>query len=130
MNETFELKQYSQENYQDVLSAIGQDPNWKFIINSESKRQVYANRLEISETYVCYFNKIFCGYIRAIIDDGMALYISELFVKPEYRNRNIGQKLIEKVKTQNPSTTVYSLSDEDKYYKKKGYKKIGSVFEI
>ena len=65
-----------------------------------------------------------------MVDDGMALYISELFVKPECRNRKIGQKLIEIVKIKNRSVTVYALSDEDRYYEKKGYQKIGSVFEI
>ena len=130
MDNQFELKQYTSENLNDVCSAIGEDPDWEFMISGESKRQVYANRLENSVTYVCYSREEFCGYIRAIVDDGMALYISELFVKPEYRNRKIGQKLIEKVKIDNPSIIVYALSDEDRYYEKKRYKKIGSVFEI
>ena len=130
MNGIYKLERYSKKNYQDVLAAIGEDPNWEFIINSESKRQIYADRLDKSDTYVCYSGEIFCGYVRAIIDDGMALYISELFVIPEHRNRNVGHSLIEKVKEENPSITVYALSDEDLYYEKKGYKNIGSVFEI
>lgn len=130
MNDIYKLERYSQKNYQDVLGAIGEDPNWEFIINSESKRQIYADRLEKSDTYVCYSGEVFCGYVRAIIDDGMALYLSELFVIPAHRNRNVGHRLIEKVKDENPSITVYALSDEDLYYEKKGYKKIGSVFEI
>jgi len=126
----FELKLYTQENLSDVFSAIGEDPDWEFIISSECKRINYAERLKNSVTYVCYSQKKFCGYIRAIVDHGMALYISELFVKPEYRNCKIGQQLIEQVKIKNPSITVYALSDEDLYYEKKEYKKIGSVFEI
>ncbi len=98
------------------FKAIGNDPDWVFLITSES--------------YVCYDGIYFCGFIRAIVDEGMALYISELFVLPEYRSQSIGQKLIEKIKDISGSLTVYSLSDEDKYYTKKGYKNIGSVFEI
>ena len=126
----FKLKQYSQDNLSDVFIAIGEDPDWEFIIGSQSKRDKYAESLQNSATYVCYCNGKFCGYIRAIVDKGMALYISELFVKPEFRNQKIGQRLIEKVKEDNAFLTVYALSDEDRYYEKKEYKKIGSVFEI
>ena len=130
MDNKFELKPYAEDNLGDVLAAIGEDPEWDFIICSASKRENYAERLKNSITYVCYSQLGFCGYIRAIVDNGMAFYISELFVKPECRNQKIGQKLIEKVKESNFSLTVYALSDEDRYYEKKGYKKIGSVFEI
>ena len=130
MDNQFDLKQYSEENLIDVLSAIGEDPDWEFIISSDSKRENYAERLKNSVTYVCYSNSKFCCYIRAIVDNGMALYISELFVKPECRNQKIGQKLIEIVKESNSSITVYALSDEDRYCEKKEYKKIGSVFEV
>ena len=130
MNNAYKLKRYAEENMSDVFSAIGEDPDWEFIINSKEKRENYAERLRNSVTFVCFSQSKFCGYIRAIVDNGMALYISELFVKPECRNQKIGQKLIEQVKESNSSLTVYALSDEDRYYEKKGYKKIGSVFEI
>lgn len=130
MGDPFEIKKLSSENISDIFSAIGADPDWIFLISSESKRNDYADRLRDSVSYVCYSGNHFCGYIRAIVDDGMAVYISELLVKPAYRNQKIGQKLIEEVKINNSTLTVYALSDEDRYYEKKGYKKIGSVFEI
>jgi GNAT superfamily N-acetyltransferase len=68
--------------------------------------------------------------LRALLDDGFALYVSELFVVPEMRNRKIGRTLISKVKSDFMNLTVYALSDEDAYYEKLGYRKVGSVFEI
>ncbi len=130
MSDPFEIKKFSSNHVNDIFSAIGEDPDWVFLIDGESKRDNYANRLKNSDTYVCYSGDFFCGYVRAIIDEGMAFYISELYVKPEYRNKKIGHKLIEEVKIRNSSLTVYVLSDEDRYYEKKGYKKIGSVFEL
>lgn len=130
MDERYELRRYCQDNLGDVISAIGKDPEWEFIIGDEAKRVIYADRLKNSVSYVCYFGEVLCGYVRAIVDDGMALYISELFVKPEFRNRKIGQRLIEILKENHRPHTVYVLSDEDLYYEKKGYKRIGSVFEI
>jgi GNAT superfamily N-acetyltransferase len=70
------------------------------------------------------------GYLRAILDDGFAIYISELFVVPEWRNRAIGRTLIAKVKMEFRHLTVYALSDEDAYYDKLSYRRVGSVYEI
>ena len=73
---------------------------------------------------------MFSGYLRAILDDGFALYISEIFVVPEMRNRKVGRILIAKLNSEFSNLTIYVLSDEDRYYEKLDYKKAGSVFEI
>ena len=65
-----------------------------------------------------------------MLDDGFAVYISELYVIPKWRNQRIGQSLLERVKSDFSKLTVYALSDEDAYYVKKGYIKVGSVFEL
>lgn len=119
----YEFKQYQSENFQDILSLIRADPAWEFLINSEEKINNYSVLLQNSFTFLCYSEENLCGYIRAILDCGIALYISELFVKIEYRNRNIGQRLIELVKDNYKDYSVYALSDEDEYYEKKGTEK-------
>lgn len=124
-----EILKYSVENENDVLLAIGSDPDWAFLITPD-KKEIYKTSLMNGVSYVCYSNNEFCGYVRAIQDIGFALYISELFVIPKWRNQKVGQLLIEQFKIDFPNLTIYALSDEDAYYIKKGYKKIGSVFEI
>lgn len=91
---------------------------------------VYRKRLLESITYVCYKGGAFCGFLRALLDDGVAIYISELFVVPEWRNRAIGRALMAKVNMDFGHITVYALSDEDAYYEKLGHRNVGSVFEI
>ncbi len=59
------------------------------------------------------------------MDDGFAVYISELFVVPKYRNQKIGKSLLERVNVDFSTLTVYALSDEDIYYEKIGHKKWG-----
>lgn len=124
-----EILRYKREHEDAVISAINEDPNWD-VFTKEKSIASYKKRLLESATYVCLENGVFCGYVRALLDDCFAVYISELFVVPEWRNRAIGRTLIAKVKMDFEHLTVYALSDEDAYYEKLGYRNVGSVFEI
>lgn len=126
---TMEILRYSQEHEDAVICAIGKDPDW-VMFTHENAVGTYKKRLRESITYVCYENGTFGGYVRALLDDGFAVYISELFVVPQWRNRKIGRTLIARLKADFRHLTVYALSDEDAYYEKLGYTKAGSVFEI
>lgn len=130
MDTQFKLSQYKAKHKKDIFSVIEEDPEWCILTKDELQKNTYARLLEKSVTFVAYSGEYFCGYIRAILDDGFAIYISELFVKPKYRNNKLGEQLILKVKENYDPITVYALSDEDQFYEKKGFKKIGSVFEI
>ena len=123
------ISKYNSEHANDVLAAISEDPDWEMFSNATAI-EFYRNSLENGVTYVCYNNDEFCGYVRAILDDGFAIYVSELYVTPKWRNHKIGQSLLERVKSDSANLTVYALSDEDAYYVRKGYTKIGSVFEL
>ncbi|MES9936462.1 MAG: GNAT family N-acetyltransferase [Sedimenticola sp.] len=124
-----EITRYKHEHESAVLAAIKEDPNWDIFTN-DGAIDKYRKRLLESITYVCCESETFSGYLRALLDDGLALYICELFVVPEMRNRKIGRSLISRLKSDYSDLTVYALSDEDTYYEKLGYKKAGSVFEI
>jgi GNAT superfamily N-acetyltransferase len=124
-----EILRYTHEHEDAVISAISKDPDWAMFTN-EKAIDNYKKRLLESISYVCHENGAFGGYVRALLDDGFAIYISELFVAPDWRNRKVGRTLIARVKTDFRHLTVYVLSDEDAYYDKLGYDKVGSVFEI
>ena len=123
------ITKYRPEHEEAVLSAIKNDPNWEMFTNDDAI-ETYKNSLKKGVTYVCYDNSEFCGYVRALLDEGFAIYVSELYVIPGYRNRRIGRSLLERVKVDFPNLAVYALSDEDAYYENIGYKKTGSVFEL
>jgi GNAT superfamily N-acetyltransferase len=124
-----EISRYKPEHEHTVLAAIDKDPDWDIFTDFESTER-YKKLLSSSVTYVCHEGNEYCGYVRALLDDDFAVYISELYVVPKYRSRKIGRSMLERVKSDFPSLTVYALSDEDAYYEKIGYKKIGSVFEL
>ncbi|GAB4214731.1 MAG: hypothetical protein OHK0012_13380 [Synechococcales cyanobacterium] len=124
-----EILRYKPKDEDAVISAIRNDPKWNMFTN-EKVIDSYKKRLCESITYVCYENGIFVGYLRTLIDDGFAIYVSEIFVVPEWRNRTIGKNLIARVKEDFRHLTVYTLSDEDAYYEKLGYRKVGSIYEV
>jgi ribosomal protein S18 acetylase RimI-like enzyme len=124
-----EISKYVPEHEEAVLSAIKNDPNWDMFTNDNAIEN-YRSALNKDITYVCHDDNEFCGYVRALLDDGFAIYVSELYVIPKCRNRKIGRLLLEQVKMDFSNLTVYALSDEDVYYEKIGYKKVGSVFEL
>lgn len=123
-----EIYRYKKEHEDAVLSAISKDPNWSIFTNNKAVDN-YKKRLGESVTYVCLENDEICGYVRAILDDAFAVYVSELFVVPEYRGRNIGRTLLAWLEKEYEKLSVYVLSDEDAYYEKLGYRKIGSVLQ-
>mgnify|MGYP001823195712 CR=1 FL=1 len=124
-----EILRYRREHEDALISALEGDPDWDMFTNEKSI-EGYKKRLIESVTYVCLENGVLCGYVRALLDEYFAVYISELFVTPKWRNRAIGKTLIKKVKMDFSHLTVYALSDEDAYYEKLGYRNVGSVFEI
>ena len=123
------ISRYTPEHEKAVLSAIRKEPDWE-IFTARGAIDNYRKRLEASVTYVCHDQGEFCGYLRAIRDDAFALYISELFVVPEKRNRGIGSSLLAHAGRDHQGLHVYVLSDEDAFYEKAGYRKVGSVFQI
>jgi GNAT superfamily N-acetyltransferase len=123
------ISEYEPGNEADILREIAKDPNWAIFTNGDTI-DAYRKSLEKSITYVSYNNGDFCGYVRAILDEGLSVYVSELFVVPGWRNHKTGQALLERVSRDFSNITVYALSDEDSYYERKGYIKAGSVFKL
>jgi putative acetyltransferase len=124
-----EITRYRPEHRDALIAAIGADPAWAMFTNAGAVDR-YAQRLRDSVTYVCHDRGRFCGYLRALLDDGFALYISELFVVPAMRGRRIGGMLMSRLERDFAGLTVYALSDEDGYYERLGHARVGSVFEI
>lgn len=71
-----------------------------------------------------------CAYSRSINDFGFYIYVCDLLVKPKYRGKNIGKKLMECILNDFPNQLVYVMSDVDQYYMSLGYKREGTIFEV
>lgn len=96
----------------------------------DSASGMYNSALENSITYVAYEGDTICGYSRSLDDCGFYVYVCDLLVKPTFRGRKIGRKLLDCIYVDYPNHIVYVMSDVDEYYEKQGFKREGSIYEV
>jgi ribosomal protein S18 acetylase RimI-like enzyme len=119
---------YQREQEAELLSILRKESDWSLFLRDEVI-DVFKEALLGSETYVFESEGAICGYIRALVD-GFGIYVSELYVAPQYRGNRFGSELLKRVRQEHLNRDVYVLSDEDMYYEKLGYERVGSVFKL
>lgn len=111
-----------------LMQMIQEEEGWDYA--DEIMSEKYKKALESSITYVAYQEDVLCGYSRSLDDCGFYIYVCDLLVKPIFRGKEIGRKLMECLYQDYPDQTVYVMSDVDQYYEKVSYNRIGSIFEV
>jgi ribosomal protein S18 acetylase RimI-like enzyme len=86
--------------------------------------------LESSVTLLAFANNNVVGFIRARNDANVMVVVHDLLVDKRYRGHSIGRKLSSSLSKQFPGVGLYVMSDEDGYYEKQGYERVGSVFRL
>ena len=122
------ILRYQREHEDELLALLRNEPDWSSFV-SEGVIDTFKEVLLVGETYPYESQGNICGYIRALVD-GFGIYVSELYVAPVYRGKGHGAALLGKVKQTHPNQDVYVFSDEDRYYEKLGYKRVGSIFQL
>ena len=119
---------YGRKYEDELITLLEREPDWNSFTGTETI-DIFKSVLLSSETYICISQGKICGYLRALVD-GFGIYVSELYVAPAWRNNGFGRELLKKITQEHPSQIVYVLSDEDLYYEKLGYKRVGSIFQL
>jgi len=122
------ILKYQKKHELELLALLAEEPDWSSFISNDAI-DTFKDALLESETFVCENHGSVCGYLRALVD-GFGIYVSELYVAPQYRGNGFGAELLAKVKQEHPNQDVYVFSDEDLYYERLGYKRVGSVFQL
>jgi ribosomal protein S18 acetylase RimI-like enzyme len=122
------ILKYQKKHELELMSLLEKEPDWSSFLSNDAIDKFKEALLE-SETFLYESEGNICGYLRALVD-GFGIYISELYVAPQYRGGGFGSELLEKIKQEHPNQDVYVLSDEDVYYEKLGYQRVGSVFQL
>lgn len=125
------IRAYNKVEDEDKLMKMIEEEGKEWACYSDESVAIkYRKALGNSITYVAYDGDYLCGYSRSINDCGFYFYVCDLLVKPMFRGGNIGRKLMECIYTDYPNHIVYVMSDVDEYYKKQGYKREGSLYEV
>lgn len=111
-----------------LMQMIREEDGWDYA--DESMADKYRKALDSSVTYVAFQGGVLCGYSRSLDDCGFYIYVCDLLVRPDFRGKDIGRKLMECLYQDYPNQVVYVMSDVDDYYEKVDYKRIGSIFEV
>ncbi|ALO45768.1 GNAT family N-acetyltransferase [Pseudohongiella spirulinae] len=122
------ILKYTHGHETELLALLSEESDWSSFLDAAAIDTFRQCLLE-TETYVCESEGQICGYLRAIVD-GFGVYVSELYVAPQHRGNGFGVRLLGRIKQAFPNQEVYVLSDEDLYYEKLGYQRIGSIFQL
>ena len=125
MSNTF---RYDKTYESELIALLKKEPEWNSFTGTGTI-DIFKSALLSSQTYICKSQSQVCGYLRALVD-GFGIYVSELYVAPAFRNNGYGKELLRELKEDHEGQDVYVLSDEDLYYEKLGYKRVGSVFQL
>lgn len=125
MSNTF---RYDKTYESELIALLKKEPEWNSFTGTGTI-DIFKSALLSSQTYICKSQRQLCGYLRALVD-GFGIYVSELYVAPKFRNNGYGKEMLREIKKDHEGQDVYVLSDEDLYYEKLGYKRVGSVFQL
>ena len=119
---------YDKPHESELIALLKSEQDWSSFTSPDSIN-AFKNALQNNETYVYKIESKICGYLRALVDE-FGVYVSELYISPSHRKNGYGKELLKKIKQEHPNQEVYVFSDEDLYYERLGYKRVGSIFQL
>lgn len=125
-----EIRKYQPQDETKLFKLLRDEGDEWYDYHGKENSEKYKKALDNSITYLAFEDDVLCGYVRCREDDGYGVYIYDLLVAQPFRGRSIGRKLMEQACADYPEQKIYVMSDVDEYYKKQGYRREGSIFEV
>lgn len=110
-----EKKDYSQ------IKQLYQEEEWLSFLRVD-----FELAIEHSISLVAYENDKILGFLRALSDGYITIFIGEIIVRKDVRKQGIGKALITAVHSMYPTARIDLISEADQFYQENGFKKIGT----
>jgi ribosomal protein S18 acetylase RimI-like enzyme len=106
----------------DGVQQLNKEEGWSGLV--ERSEETLCSWLNSEPAFVALAEGEVIGFLRGLTDGIVTLYICELLVKENYRNRGIAERLIRKAHECYPSTRLEMLAskDSEEYYTHKGFR--------
>jgi len=111
--ETFDFKS---------IKALNAAEGWTNLVGrAEEVRKAFENS---NCCYVALDEDKVVGYVRALTDGEVTLYVCELLIDEKYRGRGIGKELLRMIHAKHPRTRIEMLASSTSrtYYESSGYR--------
>ncbi|PNZ72459.1 GNAT family N-acetyltransferase [Staphylococcus saprophyticus] len=117
----YKIKKYSDFYFNDI-NKLNELEGWDNLVDHKND---FKKALENSITYVVLDNDDnFLGYVRALTDGFITLFICELLINKRKRSLGLGSMLINFLHERYPKTRIDLLATENssKFYKHKNFR--------
>jgi GNAT superfamily N-acetyltransferase len=127
----YEIRRYTDTDEEPLFAMIEKEGDeWRDYWLGEG-REKYCRAMGNSVGYLVFEGETLCGYLRCKDDDGFGVYVHDLLVDKDYRGKEYGRLLMERVCGDFPGSAVYVMGDIPGYYEGKlGYKVEGWIYVV
>lgn len=91
-------------------------------------REDFPQALANSITLVAYRDEEFLGFLRALSDGVITLFVCELLVVEAHRKQGVGSALLQAARALYPITRTDLISEADGFYEANGFHAIGKGY--
>lgn len=125
------IRRYTSDDENQLFALIEREgETWESYWGTKGKSK-YQKAIASSFIYLLFEDEILCGYARCRDDDGFGVYIYDLLVDKEYRGKEYGRLLMERICHDFPDDIVYVMGDVYPYYEDKlGYDIEGKIYIV
>ena len=115
-----EIRKIEKKDYAQI-KQLYQEEEWLSF-----QREDFELAIEHSISLVAYENDRILGFLRALSDGYITIFIGEIIVRKDVRKQGIGKALIAAVHSMYPTTRIDLISEAVQFYQENGFKKIGA----
>ena len=124
------IRKYTQSDADGLMKIIEFEGEEWHDYSAPENQDKFKKALTNCIVYVAVVDDEIVGFSRSIKDNDLWIVVGDLLVTPKFRGRGIGKMLLDVIKDDYPNLNAYVMSDNDIYYSKQDYERVGSIFKV